>query len=58
MFSDPLFGHQGTQNVVLDEFEGVDLVRGAETVKEVDEGNPAAQRRGVGDEREVVGFLD
>ena len=35
----------------------VDLVRGAEAVEEVEERHPAAQRGGVGDQREVVGLL-
>ena len=39
-------------------FEFADFVRGAETVEEVHERNAALVRGGIGDESEVVGFLN
>ena len=41
----------------LELLDRVQLVRGAEAVEEVQERDPRSQRRGVRDEREVVGFL-
>ena len=45
------------RSVVVERLDLVDLVRGAEPVEEVQEWDPRLERRGVGDEREVLGFL-
>ena len=52
-----VLGDDGTEHVVPDQLDGVELVGGPEPVEEVHEGDAGAQRRGVGDQREVVGLL-
>ena len=47
-----------TDDVLIDEGDLVDLVRGAEPVEEVEERDPRPERGRVRDEREVVGLLD
>ena len=42
----------------FDRFDLVDLVRRAEPVEEVEERDARPERRGVGDERHVLGLLD
>ena len=42
---------------VVQHFDLVDFVRGAEAVEEVEEGNAGLERGGVGDQGEVLGFL-
>ncbi len=57
VFAHEVLGHHRTQHVVVDELDGVELVRGAEAVEEVHERHPGAQRRRLRDEGEVVGLL-
>ncbi len=49
---------QGPEVRLLDRFDLVDLVRCAEAVEEVQERDACPERRGVGDERHVLGLLD
>ncbi len=53
-----LVAHHEAQVVVLEQLDLPDLVRGAEAVEEVQEGDAGLERRRVGDEGEVVGLLD
>jgi hypothetical protein len=47
----------GAEDVVGERADLGDLVRGAEAVEEVDDGQATLERGGVGDEGEVLGFL-
>ena len=53
-----LLGHQRAQVVVGEQLDRVQLVRGSEPVEEVHERHPGLERRGLRDEREVVGLLN
>ena len=48
---------EGAEIAVVEQLDLVDLVAGAEPVEEVQERHARPQRRGVADEREVVGLL-
>ncbi len=54
---DVLVGDEGPQVVVGEEGHGVDLVRRAEAVEEVQEGDPRGEGGGVRHRGEVVGLL-
>ena len=43
--------------VLVETLDGVELVRGAKAVEEVEEGDARSKRRGVGDERQVLRLL-
>ena len=55
---DELLGDERAQVVVGERLDRVQLVRRPKAVEEVDERDPRAQRRRLGDERQVVGLLD
>ena len=57
MSLDELLGHERAQVVVGEQLDRVQLVRGSEPVEEVHERNPRLERRGLRDQREVVGLL-
>ncbi len=58
MASHELLGHERAQVVVGQELDRVQLVRGSEPVEEVQERHARPQRRGLCDQRQVVGLLD
>ena len=57
MRPDELGGDQGAEVVVGEGLDGVQLVRGPEAVEEVDERDPGAEGRHLGDRREVMALL-
>jgi len=58
MLADQVIVDHRAQVFFRHQFESVDLVRGAETVEEVDEWQPRLERCRVRDQRHVLGFLD
>ncbi|MPM69303.1 hypothetical protein SDC9_116248 [bioreactor metagenome] len=54
---DVLVADQAPQRVVRQQFDGVDLVGGAEPVEEVQERHPGPEGGGMGDRRQVLGLL-
>ena len=54
---DQLFRYQGAQVVVGEHFDGVEFVRRAKAVEEVQERHSGAQRGRLGDQGQVVGLL-
>ncbi len=54
---DQLLGDQGSQVVVGEQLDGVELVRGAKAVEEMHKRHPGAQRGRLGDQGQVVGLL-
>ncbi len=57
MSLDELLGHQRAQVVVGEQLDRVQLVRRPEPVEEVHERHPRLERRGLRDQRQVVGLL-
>ena len=57
VIADEVGGDKRQQVVVGEQLDRVQLVRGAEAVEEMDEGDPGAERRGLGHHRQVVGLL-
>ena len=53
-----VLAHERTQVLGIEQLDPVHLVAGAEAVEEVEERDPRAEGRRVGDEREVVRLLD
>ena len=49
--------YEGREILVGEQFDGVELVRGAKAVEEMEEGDARRQRRHLGDRGEVVGLL-
>ena len=55
---DQLVGQHGSQHLVVEHFDLGHFVRSAEAIEEVQEGNPGAQSRDLGDQRLVLRLLD
>ncbi len=58
MLGDEILVDHLAHDLRSERFDLHDLVRGAETVEEVEERDPGLEGGGVGDEGHVLGFLD